>query len=218
MTFRQRILGTALVVGLGACLPRPAAADTIDFTGLGRHVSNLSISVGSATGAVSAGELNWSWLTATPAGFATSFFTYCVDAVTALNDHQTVSISDTSGMASNVGAKVAWLFNTFAPTINATGTGVQAAALQIAIWEALYDSSANLTGGTFRLNTSGAVRTQATTYLTALYSSNYSDSHATWLDTARGQDQITQRVPEPATLLLMGLAALGMGVRRARQV
>ncbi|HEY7497026.1 MAG TPA: PEP-CTERM sorting domain-containing protein [Vicinamibacterales bacterium] len=211
-----RTLAAAIVVAASLSVARSAQAETIDYRGLGLHVNNLSITVGSLTEIVSAGELNWTWLNGTPAGYATNFFSYCVDAVNVLRDPQVVDVRGTADMGS-AGAKVAWLFNTFADEVRASGSGVRAAALQVAIWEALYDASNSLTGGTFRLNTTGAVRTQAASYLSQLYSSNYTNARTTWLDTARGQDQITrQAVPEPATLLLMGCAGLLFARQRRR--
>ena len=95
--------------------------------------------------------------------------------------------------------------------VHLSGSGFAAAGLQVAIWEALYDSSSfSLTGGNFRLNNNSLVGAQATTYLTSLYSSDYATASATWLDTASGQDQITHAAPEPATLLLMGVGLVSL--------
>jgi hypothetical protein len=173
-----------------------------------------------------AGELNWSWLSATPEGFVKDFYSYCVDATQYLRDPQYVTVRSTdsfSAGSANSGAKVSWLFNSYASTVHTSGTNTQAAALQLAIWEALYDSDQNLSAGAFRATASGAILTQAQTYLTALYSSSYLGSRATLLDVdgnnpdpaRRGQDQITHRVPEPSTLMLMGLASLAL-IRRRR--
>jgi hypothetical protein len=212
--------------------PTPAAADVIDFRGSGRAAAvGITVTNGTATlfsGNVMAGELNWSWLSATPEGFARDFYSYCVDATQYLRDPQYVTVRTTdlftSGSA-NAGAKVSWLFNSYASTIHASGTNTQAAALQLAIWEALYDSSQDLTTGAFRANATGAILTQAQTYLNALYSASYLGSQATWLDVDgtnpnpiyRGQDQITHGVPEPSTLLMMGMAGVALLRRRRAQ-
>ena len=167
---------------------------------------------------MAAGELNWRWLYGTPDGFKQDFFSYCVDALNYLRDPQTVSIDTTENLAlsggnrpaaTNAGARVAWLFNTFAESVHASGSGIAAAALQVAIWEALYDgSSGDLAGGNFRLNTTGTVRTQAGTFLSALQGSNYSTANATWLNTSYGQDQITHGVPETVSMLMLGMGLL----------
>lgn len=228
---RASLAGLALIaVLLGT---RSASAETIDFRGSG-HSAAVSITVmnGASTlfsGSVMAGELNWSWLDGTPPGFTTDFYSYCIDATQYLRDPQYVTVRTMDAFANgsaNAGAKVSWLFNTYASTIRDSGTNTQAAALQIAIWEALYDTSQNLGDGSFRIGTTGAIRTQAETYLTALYSNNYLGSTATWLDVDggnsnpiyRGQDQITHGVPEPSTLLLMGVAGLALARRRRDQM
>ena len=229
-TALRTIAGSLVLMGV-LLAPQPAAADVIDFRGSG-HAAAVGITVlnGSTTlfsGNVMAGELNWSWLTPPPEGFVANFYTYCIDATQYLRDPQYVTVRSTDSFTSgstNAGAKVSWLFNSYADTIRTSGTNTQAAALQLAIWEALYDSSQNLTGGAFRATASSAIVTQAQTYLTALYSSAYLGSRATWLDVDggnsnpayRGQDQITHSVPEPSTLMLMGLASLALIRRRRR--
>jgi hypothetical protein len=63
-----------------------------------------------------------------------------------LLDPQQVTVDSTNSLttpAADGAAKAAWLFNTFAAGIHAGGTGIQAAALQVAIWEAIYDGTAN---------------------------------------------------------------------------
>lgn len=231
-----RLVRTRAAVGvcLGLLSFAPAAsAEVIDFRGSGR-ASAVSITVldGATTlfnGSVMAGELRWAWLGGTPAGFATDLYTYCIDATQYLMDPQTVAIRSTSALvagATHAGAKVAWLFNTYAGAIRAGGTNVQAAALQVAIWEALYDTNQDFGTGAFRMSTTGAIRTQAQAYLTALSTSDYSGSTAAWLDVdgtnadprLRGQDQIAHSIPEPATLLLMGLGGLLVLRRRSARL
>ncbi len=230
-TALRTIVGGLVLTGV-LLASQPAAADVIDFRGSG-HAAAVGITVlnGSTTlfsGNVMAGELNWSWLSPTPEGFVQNFYTYCVDATQYLRDPQYVTVRSTDSFtagSANAGAKVSWLFNSFASTIRTSGTNIQAAALQLAIWEALYDTSQNLSGGSFRTNASGAILTQTQSYLTALYSSAYLGSRATWLDVDgansnpayRGQDQITHSVPEPSTLMMMGLASLALFRRRRKR-
>ena len=217
--FRACVPAAALLITASS-----ASAEVIDFTGLGKSAAiSATLTQGTTTYVrnVSAGELNWSWIGATPEGFATSFYSYCIDLVNYLVDPQTVTVGSSEGFTNGVvdgGAKAAWLFNTFAAGIHAAGTGIQAAALQIAIWEAMYDRTGSLTDGDFRLATTGAIATQATAYLNALYSGgSYPTSVAAVLDTQRGQDQVTSRVSEPSTLLLLG-AGLALVARRARKL
>ena len=184
-----------------------------------------------------AGELDWAWIGAPPPGYAIGdFYSYCLDAMHYLTSPQTVTPSSTDDFASAVtdaGGKAAWLFNTYAYGVhNESGAlgNVHAAALQVAIWEAIYDSSNGLGGGTFQLLTTGPVYNTATQYLNALYADGkggYNTSSATWLDAplSRGQDLITDdqldetavpSIPEPGSMLLCatGLAALWRARRK----
>jgi hypothetical protein len=228
MSFCNRlIVGAALLSGL-TFLPAPAHADQIDFLGVGR---NSTVSIGGVrTGTFAAGELNWQWIGTAPEGFAQSFYSYCVDVSQNLRDPQTVTPTTTAGFTNGVvdgGAKAAWLVNTYATTIhsiaNVNEANTKAAALQVAIWEAMYDTTAGLTSGNFLLtgaSLTSAVRTQAEQYLDMLYGDvAYNTSVARLLEVRSpnlGQDQIVSSVSEPSTLLMMGVAILAFA-RRARK-
>ena len=208
-------------------IPSVADASAIDFRGVGRGAP-ITVTGSARSGSVMAGELNWQWIGTTPAGFAQSFYSYCIDVSSNLVDGQIVTHRSSDGFtngAADGGSKAAWLFNEYAAAIRANNTSTantQAAALQVAIWEAMYDASANLGDGNFRLTTTGSIRTDAQSYLTSLFnagSSIYSQSVASVLEVARGdrgQDQIVSRVSEPSTLLLVGVAFL-LFAKRARR-
>jgi hypothetical protein len=204
------------VVGL---LAPSASASTIDFLGEGKVAV---VSIHSPTlGDISAysGELDWKWDGSTPAGYSALFYSYCVDA----NNWVTMAQNVVMGSMYDVtaGDKAAWLFDNYAPGIHATGSGIDAAALQVAIWTSLYNPGISFTTGPFKLYTTGAIASEAHDYLVALYSSDYASHEytATWLDapTGHGQDQmIPNPVPEPASLLLLGTGLVATVVRRRR--
>ena len=181
----------------------------------------------------------------TPTGYNTAFYGYCADITDFLGDPQNVvnptATTDSLTTASavpNAGKKAAWLFNQYAAGIHALGGAMgseNAAALQIAIWDAMYDTVANLDTGAFQVTGETAnVKTKALAYLAALYApggGNYNTSVASWLDAAStgtyaGQDQITGLptptsslpTPEPGSLLLCGTGfiALARSLRRRR--
>ncbi|HXH05805.1 MAG TPA: hypothetical protein VNI83_04360 [Vicinamibacterales bacterium] len=207
----RRICSQAVLCGAILALPAQARAEFIDFTGLG-HAAVVDVR-GLLNARVWAGEINWVWVGTPPDGFDAAFYTYCVDITHVLTDPQQVTIRSSSELApaTGGGGKVAWLLNTYAPAIRAGGTNTQAAALQVAIWEALYDTVPSLTSGSFYLasTTTSAIRTQAQSYLAALYSGpgGYYTSTAVWLDSPRGQDQILL-VAEPSGILLLAGGAL----------
>lgn len=201
--------------------PAAAAADTIIFMddGKGLDMSIHSPSLGDITAHV--GELNWS---STSANLAAQFYAYCVDANHYLSGTQSVALEPTSTLTSpgvdDPGGKVAWLFNEYAPTIHDSGTDIQAAALQIAIWAALYNNDGSLTTGAFHVNSTGPVTTQAQAFLDNLFSdpNGFHTSSTTWLNTANGQDQlIGAETPEPASMLLLGTGLLAVARMRRKQ-
>jgi len=218
---RLRRLGLRILAcGAILAVPAQARAETIDFTGLG-HAAVVEVR-GLLNARVWAGEINWVWVGAVPDGFSPSFYTYCVDITNVLIDPQEVTIRSSSDLnpTPDGGGKAAWLLNSFAPGIRTGGTNAQAAALQVAIWEALYDTAPNLASGSFYLASSmtgGSIWTLAGHYLSQLYYApgTYHVGTAAWLDSTRGQDQITL-VPEPSMLLLLGSGLFLFGRRQPR--
>jgi hypothetical protein len=230
------IASTTLTLGALVGSSTGAYANQINFLQVG-HGGQVSVTTtasvngtsGARTNSFIAGELNWSWIGAPPDGFAQSFYSYCVDVAQYLSDPQEVTVRSSAGFTNGVadgGAKAAWLVNQYAESIrsnaDASSANIQAAALQVAIWEAMYDSTGNLGTGNFILNTTGAVNSQAQSYLAALYavgSAAYTSSLATVLEVVspdRGQDQIVSRVSEPSTILIMGVAFLVFASRARR--
>jgi hypothetical protein len=132
--------------------------------------------------------------------------------------------------------EAAWLMDSYAPGLgrNYLPTGwdpgvytsnVAKAALQVAIWEAAYDDTHDLSGGDFQVVKAGNnVLSLAGTYLTALGGANPSSSLGRAYQVAFSADHqdlmvATGATPEPASLVLMGSAAGVMGLlhRRRRQ-
>jgi hypothetical protein len=162
------------------------------------------------------------------------FAVFCVDITNPKSVIQDVVIRPLSELPDNgnpstvqpdAGERVAWLLSQYGTDQwLAIDGNVRAAALQIAIWEVLYDpyGSYNLTSGTFRqlyATSNTSLYSYTTSYLTALGNNR---SEGLWYDVNlqgdKGQDFArVMAVPEPGStvmLLASGLAALGCFARR----
>ncbi len=162
-----------------------------------------------------------------PANYPTSFTGYCVDIEHFFTNNESVTINDTSGLTKNSispnsGYRVAWLYNTYSSSVT---TNLQAAGLQAAVWEALYDNNLNLSSGWYSVDSSEvAVIAQANTYLSALTTAigngSYLTAHSTWFNAGGlGQDILgPSQVPEPGMVSLLASTSLsGLWVLRRRK-
>ncbi|BCU79815.1 PEP-CTERM sorting domain-containing protein [Luteolibacter sp. LG18] len=93
-------------------------------------------------------------------------------------------------------------------------TDIDAAAVQAAIWEVVMGDNGNLSTGNVKLLDSPAVVTAANNYLANV--ATYTPVTLTYLTNNTRQDVVTwSTVPEPSSVLLLGLASLTV-LRRKR--
>lgn len=151
-----------------------------------------------------------------------NFITYCIE----LNQNISSSGGDKTftvltpaahGFTSSQTSLLLNLWSAYQPTVSSSD---ESAAFQSAVWEIVYDTDLNLQTGSFKLNTSGAVRTTAQNWLNAISSPTFASSGPSLslavLKSSTLQDQLTvipgPVVPAPASAaigLLGGAVLIG---------
>lgn len=198
-----------------------AASAGITYDGMGGHQTVKITFHGSnnnfSNDNVTAGKLRFND-PSDDCGLGTTFYSLCVDL-----DHNVgssafgVNCSDTFGAGGGLemAGKIARAFFSTAGANNA-----KCAALQIAVWEAIYDGVANggaipdFANGAFKCSTS-SVLAQATLYYAAATNPT-GNSRLLKPTGSRGQAQIAP-VPEPATIGVLLAGAVGIIRRRTRK-
>jgi len=140
------------------------------------------------------------------------YHAFCVDI-----DHYagTTEVVQRPVTSLNNGDLVGYLFDTYSPAVT---TGNQAAGLGVAIWEVLFESSANAfdpLGGEFRISDNTAVGSIAAGYLSTLPpTGTYTPSADLVVLDSRCKQDMLIAIPEPAAAMLIVLGSLGLLGRR----
>lgn len=145
-----------------------------------------------------------------------NFEAYCVDLDHTVSNGNSYAINvKNMSMQGPNGLRAAWLFNTYAGTVD---SNVKGAALQLAIWDVVTDNGDGFGAGNLKSSEGGALMTLANSYLSA---SAGMSGNALWLEAQnhgenhnRNQNLMTA-VPEPSSIaaIFVGAAAL---LRRRR--
>jgi hypothetical protein len=166
-----------------------------------------------------AGEMN---LRLTTVEGISEFVGFCVDAKVRVSDGTWgVQILDTDSLVPN-GGRIAQMVNTYAGAINANYKG---AALQLVIWEYLYETSGvfDLQAGTFRAKKSNGdpLGSNLLNFANSMISTHGESIAPYFLADMNGNKRSSQSfvapVPEPATLLGLSLFAATALARRKRK-
>jgi hypothetical protein len=226
----RRVLVLSCLVGVSLAWPAVAGADpvTMTYTGLGSG-SWVNIKVGNTVETGWAGEIKW---TITSGGVSRAIATYCGDLFDDAKMVQTGNLETTAALDANpsisygagphAGSEAAYLVNTYAGGAAHTSS-IDAAALQIAIWQAMFgtssftvlNSTANYDAimraiGSFTLPSGNF--TAVTGYIDIQNGPNAIGS------SANGQDQIMIGTPEPAVVVLMVFAMFGLATFYGRSL
>ncbi len=187
-------------------------------TGFGSNVK-WTMDAGSTHKTTFAGQMK---LKLTTAEGVAEFIGFCVDAtVNVSNNIWGVQILDTDSLNPN-GARIAHAVNSKADQVN---NNAKATALQLVLWELLYETSADfdLEDGSFKATKadgsalSSTIIDEANTIF-ALHGTSVAPYYLADLSgNSRSSQSFVAPVPEPASLAALGLFGLAAMARRRRK-
>lgn len=155
-----------------------------------------------------------------------SFIAWCIDVLTTLNQGDVEYNLDVSLLDSAQLGRVERVFD--ANYLGDTAlNGINSAAFQVAVWDAVYDDDFNASGfgsavtSGFKIASPNSVINKANEYLLAAFNYDYAVDDRKWTLTQHeavnpaSQDLITvQAIPGPFGVLLLGSAFAAAGVVR----
>lgn len=225
------IRGALVAALMGSALS--AHALTLNLTGFAQGSEAVGVSVPISSN-VSAGAFIGS-LSGAPGFNANPFLTYCVELTqnfsfgsplpgySIANGLSYFTLSQSASAAAAIVDRLGKLF-TYLGGVGLPANSQTAAAIQIAVWESIYEGAANFninpmsTSGTFQATASAGTLTLAASLLTSAAAVTTSMYSISVLENANAQDfLLIQQVSTPGTLALAALALSGLALVRRRQ-
>jgi hypothetical protein len=246
LSLRNLIYGAALSLALAGF--SSASTITATFNGVSKSTS-VSVSTNSGiSGSWSTATVGLSTFTQTGGTFGldplapgTSILAFCIQLEQSISSGSSVTfdvvdLKDGRNPAPTLGAtkaaQIDQLFNiAFSSNAGLVSTSISnlvAQAVQIAIWEIIYETSGtfNVTNGTTRFkDMSTSLRDQANSYLSLITANPTPTLDLFAMNNRYKQDFVIQvnnpgdtgQVPEPGTMLLTATALLGLSLRLRRR-
>ena len=225
----RRLLASLLLTTVAAPASAGVITTTFDRAASTLHSARMSLNSGASWQSVAAGRMAFRVVTASEAGFDAGdlFYAFCIEPfeyVGGTTTYNVASLADGTTFIGGMGATkarlVSQLMARFRPEIGGSISGLDAAALQFAIWEVVAENSGSfsLAAGSARFQSmtdAGAV-TLGQSYLDALTPGGPTHARLRAIIKRGAQDQLIE-VPEPGMIGLLGLGLAGIAVGRRRR-